>query len=283
MFSPYTVIVKSGGDLATAVAYKLFKVGFPVIITEIEKPMMVRRTVSFGNCVYEKEWTVEGVTAVLADGPKDVKQILKNGKIPVIIDSQCNISKVIKPTIIVDGILAKKNCGTKLTDATVVIGLGPGFNAEEDVDAVIETQRGHELGKVILKGKPKPNTGKPGDIMGYTSERVLRSPCSGSVKNYVDIGSYVKNGDVICSVDGSLVKAKINGIVRGLIHEELVVNKNEKIGDIDPRGEKKYCEIISDKGRNIAGGVLEAILVLLSKRLEYSVKNRGECALENGL
>lgn len=263
IFSKYTIIIKSGGDLATAVAHKLFRVGFPVIITELEKPMMVRRTVSLANCIYEKEWTVEGVTAVLADGTKNVKEILKDGKIPVVIDPKCNILEELKPIVVVDAILAKRNYGTQITDAPIVLGLGPGFTAKVDVHAVIETQRGHELGKIIYEGKAIPNTGIPGNIIGYTSQRVLRSPCSGLVKNHVDIGSYVEAGETICSVDGSLVKAEIKGIVRGLIHDGLFVKKNEKLGDIDPRGEKKYCEIISEKGRNIAGGVLEAILIEL--------------------
>ncbi|GAA0180252.1 selenium-dependent molybdenum cofactor biosynthesis protein YqeB [Clostridium sediminicola] len=271
MFSKYTVIIKSGGDLATAVAHRLFRVGFPVIITELEKPMMVRRTVSFANCIYEKEWTVEGVTAVLADSNDNVKKILKEGKIPVIIDPKCKIIEKIKPSIVVDGILAKKNCGTKITDAPIVIGLGPGFTANLDVHVVIETQRGHELGKIIYEGKAIPNTGIPGNIIGYTAQRVLRSSCSGIVKNHVDIGSYVEAGETICSVDGTLVKAEIKGIVRGLIHDGLIVKKNEKLGDIDPRGEKKYCQIISEKGRNIAGGVLEAILIELNKK--YHIEN----------
>lgn len=282
MFSTYTVIIKGGGDLATAVAHKLFRVGFPVIITELEQPMMVRRTVSFANCIYEKEWTVEGVTAALADNVKDVKQILKDGKIPVVIDPKCDISKEIKPSIIVDGILAKRNCGTQITDAPIVIGLGPGFTANVDVHAVIETQRGHELGKIIFQGKAIPNTGIPGNIIGYTSQRVLRSHCSGFVKNHVDIGSYIEAGQVICSVDGCLVKAEIKGIVRGLIHDGLFVKKNEKLGDIDPRGEKKYCEMISEKGRNIAGGVLESILILF-KENHHIVEDRGEHKLATGL
>ncbi|GAA0181696.1 selenium-dependent molybdenum cofactor biosynthesis protein YqeB [Clostridium sediminicola] len=274
MFSKYTVIIKSGGDLATAVAHKLFSVGFSVIITELDNPMMVRRTVSFANCVYEKEWKVEGVTAVLAHNTQDVKKILGQGKIPVVIDAKCSISQELKPTVIIDGILAKKNRGTKITDAPIVIGLGPGFTAGEDVDMVIETQRGHKLGKIICKGQAIANTGIPGNIMGYTSQRVLRSSCKGIVKNFVDIGSNVETGQTICSVDGEDVVAEIRGIVRGLIHDGLFVKNKEKLGDIDPRGEKEYCYIISEKGRNIAGGTLEAILVELNKRYCLKVENR---------
>lgn len=262
MFSKHCVIVKGGGDLATAVAHKLFRAGFPVIITELEKPMMVRRTVSFANCIYEKEWTVEGITSVLANEER-VDQILKDGKIPVVIDPTCAIRHKVKPTIIVDAILAKRNLGTQIQDAPIVIGLGPGFTAREDVNVVIETNRGHDLGKLIFEGKAAPNTGVPGDIRGYTTQRVLRSPCEGPVKNKVEIGSMVKIGDVICTVNQEAVYAQIDGVVRGLIKDRLNVSLNDKIGDIDPRGIIKYCNTISDKGRNIAGGVLEASLMLL--------------------
>lgn len=261
MFSKHCAIVKGGGDLATAVAYKLFRSGFPVIITELENPMMVRRTVSFANCIYEKEWTVEGVTSVLTE--EGVDPILKDGKIPVVIDPLCNIRQKKKPSIIIDAILAKKNLGTRIDDAPIVIGLGPGFSAGEDVHAVIETNRGHDLGKIIFDGKAAPNTGVPGDIKGYTTQRVLRSPCEGIVRNKVEIGSMVNTGDIICTVNGIAVHAQISGVVRGLIKDGLNVSLNVKIGDIDPRGEIKYCNAISDKGRNIAGGVLEAVLMLL--------------------
>lgn len=262
MFSKHCVIVKGGGDLATAVVHKLFRAGFSVVITELEKPMMVRRTVSFANCIYEKEWAVEGVTSVLTN-EEGLDQILKDGKIPVVIDPSCNIRQKVKPFIIVDAILAKRNLGTRIKDAPIVIGLGPGFTAGEDVNAVIETNRGHDLGKIIFDGKATPNTGVPGDIKGYTIQRVLRSPCEGIVKTQVEIGSMIKIGDSICTVNEIAVHAQIDGVVRGLIKDGLNVSQSDKIGDIDPRGELKYCNTISDKGRNIAGGVLEAILILL--------------------
>jgi len=269
MFSNHCVIVKGGGDIATAVAHKLHRAGFPVIITELEKPMMVRRTVSFANSVYENEWTVEGVTSVLSN-EEEVDQILNAGKIPVVIDPACDICKRIKPTIIIDAIMAKENLGTLLEDAPIVIGLGPGFTAGIDVDAVIETKRGHDLGKIFFDGEAMPNTGVPGDIEGYTIERVLRSPCEGVVKNRAEIGSMVKRGDIICEVDQVPVYAQIDGVIRGLIKDGLKVSSKDKIGDIDHRGEISYCNSISDKGRNIAGGVLEAILILL-KSIEGQV------------
>lgn len=264
MFSKYRIIIKGGGDLATAVAHKLFRAGFPVVITELEKPMMVRRTVSFANCIYEGEWTVEGVTAVLTDA-EGVEQVLAQGRLPVVIDPQCSIRLQIKPSVIIDAILAKENLGTRLDDAPVVIGLGPGFTVGEDVHAIIETNRGHNLGRVLLTGKAEPNTGIPGDIKGFTSERVLRSPCEGIVENKVEIGSRVNAGDIICTVAGQAVCSQISGVVRGLIRGGMNVAPYTKIGDIDPRGDIKYCNTISDKGRNIAGGVLEAVLILLGK------------------
>lgn len=272
MFSNIKVIVKGGGDLASAVIYKLFKVGFSVIVTELKNPMMVRRSVSFANCIYENEWTVEGVSAVLVEKDEEIDKVFNQGKIPVVIDAPCNIKDVIKPHIIIDATLAKRNLGTNIDDAPIVIGLGPGFNATVDVDAVIETMRGHNLGRVILKGCAAANTGIPGNIEGYTYQRVLRAPCEGIVKNNFKIGDIVKSGQTIGFVGAEAFKASIDGVLRGLIHDNLYVKKNEKIGDIDPRGEKENCFSISDKGRNIAGGVLEAVLILLREEKNNEVK-----------
>ncbi len=266
LFTHYPVIIKSGGDIATAVAHKLFRAGFPVVITELENPMMVRRTISFANCIYEKTWTVEGVTAVLAEDPLDFMKILRNGRIPVIIDPGCRTKNLIQPVILVDGILAKRNSGTAKEDAPVVIALGPGFIAGEDAHAVIETNRGHELGRILFEGQAAPNTGVPGQIGGYALERVLRSPVPGMVQNHTTIGAAVKAGELICSVEGQPVFTQIDGVVRGLIKEGLLVKEYEKLGDVDPRGDTKYCWSISDKGRNIAGAVLEAILILMNER-----------------
>lgn len=263
MFSEHCVIVKGGGDLATAVIHKLFRAGFQVVVTELEKPMMVRRNVSFANCIYENQWAVEGITSVKTK-EDEVDKVLKEGNIPVLIDPKCNIREKIKPDIIIDAILAKRNVGTKIDDAPIVIGLGPGFYAGKDVDVVIETNRGHDLGKIILSGEASSNTGIPGSIGGYTIERVLRAPCQGTVINLAKIGSIVNKGDVICTVDGVDVCTEIDGVVRGLIKEGLNVRCKEKIGDVDPRGNLKYCNTISDKGRNIAGGVLEAVLFMLN-------------------
>jgi len=262
-FADYPVIIRGGGDIATAVAHKLFRAGFPVIITEIEQPTMVRRMVSFANCINEKEFSVEGVTSVFAETSEEIQRIWKNGKLPVIIDSDCKIKDTLYPAILVDAILAKKNCGTRKDDAPVVIALGPGFTAGKDADVVVETNRGHDLGKLLFEGEAAPDTGIPGTIGGFTTERVLRSPSSGMIHNEAEIGMTVKRGDLICSVNGQPVNSQIDGVVRGLIRHGLKVRYGDKIGDIDPRGEIQFCRSISDKGRNIAGAVLEAALMLL--------------------
>ncbi len=194
---------------------------------------------------------------------KEIRGVLAEGKIPVLIDDKCQILQALSPKVIVDGILAKRNIGTTINDAQVVIGLGPGFEAGKDVHVVIETMRGHDLGRIILKGVAQKNTGTPGPIQGITDERVLRAPKAGMSENFLTIGSLVKKGDIIGSVSDQPFSAKIDGVLRGLIHDGLTVKARQKIGDIDPRGQVDYCDTISDKGRTISGGVLEAILFLL--------------------
>lgn len=257
------ILIKGAGEMASAVAHRLYRSGFPVIMTEVEKPLMVRRHVSFGNCVYENIWQVEGIQSELVRDLGEAKNVLRYGKIPVLIDEKCEISQVSHPKVIVDGILAKRNTGTTIDDAPIVIGLGPGFEAGKDVHGVIETMRGHNLGRIIFKGSAKENTGIPGTIQGITNDRVLRAPRAGVVKNVLDIGSLVKKGDLIAEVEEQPVTAKIDGVLRGLIHDELKVRSGQKIGDIDPRAQVDYCNTISDKGRTISGGVLEAILFFL--------------------
>lgn len=258
------VLIKGAGEMASAVAHRLYRCGFQIIMTELEKPSMVRRKVSFGNCIFEGSWQVEDVESKRAGNLKEIREALARRKIPVVIDEKCKISQILNPDIVVDAILAKKNIGTTIKDAQIVIGLGPGFEAGKDVHAVIETMRGHDLGRVIIKGTAQKNTGTPGPIQGITDDRVLRAPRAGVVKNILDIGSLVKKGDIIGSVTDRPVFAKVDGVLRGLIHDGLTVIAGQKIGDIDPRGQIDYCNTISDKGRTISGGVLEAILFLLN-------------------
>ncbi len=217
------VIVKGGGDLATGVAHRLRRSGFPVMITEIENPTMVRRTVSFAECLYSDEWEVEGVTAARANGGAlaekiaNARALLAAGAIPVVVDPRAESVPRVRPVVLVDAILAKRNLGTRMTDAEVVVGLGPGFAAGVDCHAVIETSRGHDLGRVILEGAAKPDTGVPGAIGGYTTERLLRAPRPGVFRSIARIGDVVRAGQAIARVDGAEVTARIDGVLRGLL------------------------------------------------------------------
>lgn len=261
------VVIRSGGDIGTAVACRLFRAGFKVLVLELEEPQAIRRLVSFGQAVFEKEVTVEGVTAVLVNSHKEISKVWDKGNIPLLVDPSCSVLSLIKPEVLVDAILAKKNVGTCMSMAAYTIGLGPGFKAGKDVDAVIETNRGHNLGRIIYEGFAEENTGVPGSILGFSSERVLRAPCRGIIQETLKIGDKVFRDDTVCIIDGTPVKASIDGIIRGLLSDGMRVHEGMKIGDIDPRGILEYCYTISDKGRTISGGVLEAILCWKNKNI----------------
>jgi xanthine dehydrogenase accessory factor len=231
-----------------------------ILMLEIASPLAVRREVSFCEAVHDGHKTVEGVQAVNADGVKEIKAAWNNKTIAVSVDPNWQMLERIKPNVVVDSILAKKNLGTTRTEASLVIGLGPGFVAGEDVHFVIETNRGHNLGRIITSGAAEPNTGIPGYIGGYTEERVLRAPVRGEFITTNCIGDQVREGEVTGSVAGEPVKAKIAGVIRGLIRSSSHVPQGLKLGDIDPREDVDYCYTISDKARAIAGSVLEAIL-----------------------
>jgi len=256
------VLIKGAGDLATGVAYRLRKCGFDIVMTEIEKPTTVRRTVAFSQAVFDKTTEVEGIRGSLAKNIDDIKDIIKNGEVAVIVDENAEIVKELKPDVVVDAIIAKKNLGTNINDAPIVIALGPGFTASVDCHCVVETKRGHYLGKAIYEGSAIPDTGVPGDIGGYTTERIIRATDDGSIVPIVHIGDYVEKGQTVAYVNDKKVLAEINGIVRGMLQEDIKVFKGMKSGDIDPRCEKEHCFTISDKARSIGGGVLEGILYL---------------------
>lgn len=251
--------------MASGVASRLYKAGFPVIMTDLPEPTVIRRTVAFAEAVYKGKNQVEGIIGRLAT-LENYGQVLNKGEIPVLIDPEAECIKHIKPEVVVDAILAKKNIGTKASLAPVVIALGPGFRAPEDAHAVIETKRGHYLGRVIYEGSALPNTGIPGDIMGKTEERVLRAPCEGVFISFAEIGDLVKKGQAIGEVERVPVVSALDGVVRGLLHSGLVVHKGMKIGDVDPRGEIDYCFTVSDKARSLGGAVLEAMLNLLNRK-----------------
>ena len=258
--SNFKVLIKGGGEMASGVACRLHKSGFKLLLTEIERPVAVRRKVSFCEAVYDGKTMVEGVEAILVKTLDDVTMAWDKKKIPLLVDPQCDSRLTIKPDVLVDAILAKKNTGTHLDDAPLVIALGPGFKGGKDAHFVVETNRGHNLGRLLNTGSAEPNTGVPGSIQGITSDRVLRASAEGPWQNNMDIGDYVRKDDTVGSVNGATVKAQIDGVVRGLIRPGISVKKNLKGGDIDPRGEKAFCFTISEKARAIGGSVLEGIL-----------------------
>ncbi|MCL5962135.1 MAG: selenium-dependent molybdenum cofactor biosynthesis protein YqeB [Chloroflexi bacterium] len=263
MFKDVLVVVKGAGDLATGVGLRLFRSGFPLVMTEIAEPTVVRRPVSFAEAVYDGETSVEGVIAKAIPSVEQVYPTIREGKIPVIVDPEARVVTLLRPKVVVDAIIAKRNVGTKITDAPVVIGLGPGFTAGVDVHAVVETNRGHYLGRVILEGSAEPNTGVPGVVGGYGVERVLRGPGDGKLVPILTIGQFVRKGDLIARVDGQPVLAPIDGVLRGLVRENVTVFKGMKIGDVDPRAAHEHCFTVSDKALSIGGGVLEVILMHL--------------------
>ncbi len=258
------ILIKGAGDLATGVAHRLKKCGFNIVMTEISEPTMVRRTVAFSQAVYDKEVEVEGIKAVLASEKQDIYNIIEDGNIAVLVDEEAKIVDEIKPDIIIDAIIAKKNLGININDAKIVIALGPGFTAGVDCHCVVETKRGHYLGKTIYSGSAIPNTGVPGAIGGYTKERIIRATGDGKISPVANIGDYVEKGDIVAYVNETPIFVEINGIVRGMLQKDVKVFKGMKCGDIDPRCEKDHCFTISDKARSIGGGVLEAILYLKS-------------------
>ena len=267
------VVVRGGGDLASGVIAKLYHSGFQVVVLECRMPAAIRRTVSFSEAVYQKEVTVEGITAKLAD-EEIVERILAEEKIPVLVDPEGDWIRRWNPDIVVDAILAKRNLGTRIEMAPVTIGLGPGFVAGKDVHAVVETKRGHDLGRIYYRGSAIPNTGVPGVIGGVAAERVIYAPAEGILTGCRMIGDLVHKGEVIARIGDCPVQASIDGILRGILPDGFPVKQGLKMADIDPRLEERdNCRSISDKARCIAGGVLEAVLHLQTLEEAFSLRN----------
>lgn len=256
------VVIRGAGDLATGIALRLWRAHIRVVMTDIERPTAIRRTVCFSQAIVHGETTVEDVTAKRAETPEAALDILKTNCIPVLADPEGACIPALKPDAVVDAILAKKNLGTNITDAPVVIGVGPGFTAGVDCHAVVETMRGHYLGRVIHEGGAIPNTGIPGLIGGFAGERVLRAPADGVFHQVLDIGAQVKMGDVAATVDGIPMTCTLDGVLRGILADGTPVFKGMKAGDIDPRCEIRHCYCASDKALAVGGGVLEAVLNL---------------------
>jgi len=256
------VVIRGAGDLATGIAYRLHRSGFRVILLEISKPLVIRRTVSFAQAIFDGSTTIEGVKAVKVEDINEIYKEWDDGNIPILVDESCNVLKHIEADVLVDAILAKKNIGTNKDMAPITIAAGPGFEAGKDVDVVIETNRGHYLGSLIFEGYAQENTGIPGLIAGYGKERVVKSPADGIIRHVSKIGDIVKKDQIIAYVDETPVKATLDGVLRGLIMEGLEVFTGLKIADVDPREVPEYCYSISEKAKAIGGGVLEAILYM---------------------
>lgn len=257
------VVVRGAGDIATGTIQKLHRSGFKVLILETKKPTSIRRTVCFSEAVYDGQATVEGSKAILVKNKEEILKAFENKLIPLVVDEEAKYIDIIKPYIVVDAILAKRNIGTNKNMAPITIALGPGFYAGKDVDVVIETMRGHNLGRLIFEGYALENTGIPGEIGGHSKERVIYSPSTGKIENMKDIGNIVHEKEIIAIIEGTEVRATISGVLRGIIRDGSYVKKGLKIADIDPRlSELDNYNTISDKARSIGGGVLEAILYL---------------------
>ena len=260
------VLIRGAGDIASGVAHRLNQSHFKICMIEIPHPLAVRREVAFSEAIYEGEKEVEGVRAKRISNPDEIRLIWNKSHFPILIDPDGKKTmNFLKPDVLIDAIMAKRNLGTQIKDAPLVIGLGPGFVVGKDVHAVIETNRGHHLGRVVLNGTAESDTGIPGEIGGYTIERVLRTMKKGIFHPQTSIGERINKGSVVAVVDDFPIIAKISGVVRGLLREGVEVKKGMKVGDIDPRGKKDLCFTISDKARAIGGGVLEAILYWLNK------------------
>jgi len=257
---PSLILIRGGGDLATGVAIRLIRSGLRVVVTELAQPLAVRRTVSFAEAVYSGEISVEGVTARRVDDPTDslrILGILGKQQVPVLVDPGCTSAKLLHPAVIVDGRMTKRPPEAIGYSPLLYIGLGPGFEAGVNCQAVIETRRGPTLGRVYWRGGPHPDTGQPdGD-----PQRVLRAPCDGVLAAHAEIGGHVEEGQLIAVIsDQCSVISPFKGILRGLLHPGLTVTSGMKIGDVDPRDDPRLCQMVSDKALSIGGGVLEAIL-----------------------
>jgi xanthine dehydrogenase accessory factor len=259
------IVIKGAGEMASGIAHRLFCAGLTkILMTDLNEPLAVRRTVSFSEAVYEGKAEVEGVRAALLRDMAELKNLWEKRQIAIAVDPDGILTQKIRPHVIIDAIMAKTGTSTRVDEAPLVIGVGPGIRAPHDVHAVIESNRGHNMGRVIWEGSAEPFSGVPGSTGGYTMERVLRSPHAGIVHHDRRIGDVVRKGDVILHVDNTPVAGMIDGVLRGLIRE-IAVKENEKIGDIDPRARIEHCCTISDKARAIAGGVLEAIMTDFNK------------------
>ena len=256
-----TVVIKGGGEIASAIAHRLTRAGFRVCLTEVPIPLAVHRGSTYCEAVFDGEKTVEGLTARLATSFEQVKEIWKEGKIPVIVDTETRIKDYLKPQVLVDATMLKHNTTTSLNDAPLVIGVGPGFQVSKDVHLIVESYHDENLGKVLTSGTALPNTGIPLSIGGYVHERAFHAGRDGVFKAFKELGDNIKPGDIIGEVDGDPLVAEIGGVLRAVLRSDIAVKKDTKLAEIDPEATSEVCFIIRGKMRAIAGGVLEAILM----------------------
>ena len=254
------ILIRGAGDIASGIAVRLYRCGFTLAMTDLEKPTSIRRTVCFSEAILHNTCTVEGITAERATTREEAKAIWQRGHIPVFADDAGTTLPLLKPNAVVDARLAKVNLDTSLSDAPIVIAVGPGFTAGTDCHAVVETQRGHYLGRAIYAGSAAPNTGVPGNIGGYTVERIIRAPKAGVFHPLCAIGDQVRSGETVAYVDDAPVTCRIGGTLRGILPEGILVHEGMKSGDVDPRCQPDHCRCASDKALSVGGGVLEALL-----------------------
>lgn len=254
------VLLRGGGDLATGVAARLHRAGFSVLVTEIAEPLAVRRLVALAEAVYRGRVTIEDISGRLVESLEEADPVWRKGEIPVLVDPTADCRSRMNPLALVDARMRKQPPEIGREAAPLVVGLGPGFTAGKDCHAVVETNRGHHLGRVFWSGQAEADTGSPGAVKGFDADRVLRAPADGVLQSEVELGAVLEAGALIATVGGAPVTAPFRGALRGLIHDGLAVEQGMKIGDLDPRAESRYCYQISDKSLAIGGGVLEALL-----------------------
>ncbi len=260
------IIMKGAGEMATGIACRLHRSGFRrILMLETLSPLAVRREVSFCEAVHDGRKIVEGIEAVRIDNGAELAGAWENGMIAIRVDPRGDAVRSVRPEVYIDATVAKRNLGIAITDAPLVIALGPGFTAGKDCHLVVETNRGHNLGRLITSGEAEPNTGIPGNIGGFTTERVLRAPADGPFTTEKKIGDRVAKNEVVGRVGTEAVTTAIDGVLRGLIRPGIKVTTGLKIGDVDPRGDAAYCHTVSEKARALGGAVLEAILSFHNK------------------
>jgi xanthine dehydrogenase accessory factor len=266
------VLLRGGGDLASGVALRLYRAGLKVLIAERDQPLAVRRLVAFSSAIYHGEMTVEGVTARRVADYSDtlrILQVLSKGQLPVFVDPEARSVPLLHPTVVVDARMTKQRADLIPTPVQLIIGLGPGFTAGENCHAVIETNRGHMLGRVFWNGTAQPDTGQPDAVAEQRSERVLRAPANGELVTHAEIGDHLQAGQLLCEVDGHGVTAPFKGVLRGLLHPGVHVTAGLKIGDVDPRDDPRYCTLVSDKALAVGGAVMEAMLSRVELRKQF--------------